>query len=255
MHKTLKQIRIMKGFTLVELSIVIIIIGFLIAGVAGGQSLIKSASLTTIITEEQSIQTAVRAFIDQYGGLPGDITNATAYFGTTDKNGFTVNNGNGDGLIGSMSLTDAENLAASQELALAGLIPGVYTGQVDPNGTNIHYPGLTPGLNIQASKVGSAGYWLNSDNPWNNYLNGINFSVRTDYVSVVDAYAIDTKVDDGKPFTGRIITFNLSCGNSTSNCSYGNECGSLDKTLPYQLGSGAMCSMRYIIDDDYIPTS
>jgi prepilin-type N-terminal cleavage/methylation domain-containing protein len=67
-----KQALATKGFTLVELSIVIIIIGFLIAGIAGGQSLIASAKLHSIITEVQSLQTASRVFTEQYGGLPGD---------------------------------------------------------------------------------------------------------------------------------------------------------------------------------------
>ena len=44
------------GFTLVELSIVIIIIGFLIAGISGGKSLIEQAKLNSVISELQKYQ-------------------------------------------------------------------------------------------------------------------------------------------------------------------------------------------------------
>ena len=51
-----------QGFTLVELSIVIIIIGFLIAGISAGNSLIKQAEISRAINDLQSIKMAVGQF-------------------------------------------------------------------------------------------------------------------------------------------------------------------------------------------------
>lgn len=65
-----------KGFSLIELSIVLIIIGLLVAGVTGGASLIKSAELRAVVSEIRSYQTAVNAYFTSTGCLPGKITTA-----------------------------------------------------------------------------------------------------------------------------------------------------------------------------------
>ena len=67
-----------KGFTLVELAIVITIIGLLIAGVLKGQSLINDAKVSSAITLAQDISVAVNAFKQQYHMLPGDMAVTTA---------------------------------------------------------------------------------------------------------------------------------------------------------------------------------
>ena len=47
-----------KGFSLIELSIVLIIMGLLIAGVTGGASLVKSAKLRAAVTELMNCRAA-----------------------------------------------------------------------------------------------------------------------------------------------------------------------------------------------------
>jgi prepilin-type N-terminal cleavage/methylation domain-containing protein len=70
----------MKGFTLVELSIVLVIIGLIVGGVVGGHSLIKNARLNSVVGEVQEFQTAIRAFELQYDYLPGDWPDAQEYY-------------------------------------------------------------------------------------------------------------------------------------------------------------------------------
>ena len=60
-----------KGFSLIELSIVLIIIGLLVAGITGGASLIKSAELRAVMTDIRNYQTAVNAYYTSRGELPG----------------------------------------------------------------------------------------------------------------------------------------------------------------------------------------
>ena len=61
------------GFSLIELSIVLIIIGLLVAGVTGGQSLIESAKIRSLINEINNWKQARYTFYAANGRLPGDI--------------------------------------------------------------------------------------------------------------------------------------------------------------------------------------
>lgn len=70
MKKTFSQKK--SAFSLIELSIVLIIIGLLIAGVTGGASLIKSSELRSIMGEARAYATAVNGFYTQFNYLPGD---------------------------------------------------------------------------------------------------------------------------------------------------------------------------------------
>jgi prepilin-type N-terminal cleavage/methylation domain-containing protein len=65
----------LNGFTLVEISIVMIIIGLLIGGVFGGLKLVENMQVNKTIQDLKSIESAALTFKDTYGRLPGDITN------------------------------------------------------------------------------------------------------------------------------------------------------------------------------------
>ena len=64
-----------KGFSLIEMSIVLIIIGLLTSGIVGGTSLIESARIRAVINEVKDIQTSFFTFWGINGRVLGDIDN------------------------------------------------------------------------------------------------------------------------------------------------------------------------------------
>lgn len=176
-----------QGFTLVELSIAIIIIGFLIAGISAGHSLIKQATLNSIITDQQAYLTALVAFKGKYGYYPGDFPNAHAFWPATS-------NGNGDGII----VFGPESFRAWQQLSLAGMIAGIYNGTSQEPSTR--YSDVTLWrIESNACKA----YTVPS-----NTKNTLQFQTNTwppaSVITAIEASQIDNKIDDGKPSDGRV---------------------------------------------------
>ena len=210
-----------KGFSLVELSIVLVILGLLVGGILAGKSLIRAAELRSVATEYQRFITATFTFRDKYFGLPGDITNAEALWGvadpvnatciTTPAIGTATCNGNGDGQIYSSTRSD-ERFRFWQQLANAGLIEGRYPGNTTTT-TSI-------GNDIPRSRFGQTGWNAAWQVPWAG--NSTYFRNDTGYNALFiggetgagtyspsflaeEAWNIDTKLDDGKPGRGTMI--------------------------------------------------
>lgn len=112
--KMKKQVH--RGFTLVEIAIVLVIIGLLIGGVLRGQELINSARVNSIAAQQSSIQTAYYGFIDRYKMMPGDLTGPQALL-INSTTAPAVAAGAGDGAV---LLVDSP--AFFNNLAQAGFI-------------------------------------------------------------------------------------------------------------------------------------
>ncbi|PZP84903.1 MAG: hypothetical protein DI582_07515 [Azospirillum brasilense] len=155
------------GFSLVELSIVLVILGLLTGGILGGQSLIRAAEIRSIGVDFNRFSTATYTFRDKYMGLPGDITNATQFWGaahatpatcrTTASTTQATCDGDGNGNLtttgGATNLTH-EMHRYWQHLANAGLIEGTYTGVGANNPTS--QDGSLPGVNSPRLRVGQS---------------------------------------------------------------------------------------------------
>jgi len=118
-----------KGFTLIELSIVLIIISLIVGGIVGGKSLIHSAEISKIASKIEGYKTAINVFYDQYDAFPGDLNNADEYWPVECVDEVTnYCNGNNDGQIYNLAGLSRESLRAWQHMTLADIMPGSYTG-------------------------------------------------------------------------------------------------------------------------------
>jgi prepilin-type N-terminal cleavage/methylation domain-containing protein len=118
-----------RGFTLIEIAIVLVIIGLLLGGVLKGQELITGARVRNFIQQQDGIKAAYFGFLDRYRALPGDYSQASANIpslGTVCTTG-TPGNGNGDGQISPAVAQPYENLLVWEHLSKSGFINGSYT--------------------------------------------------------------------------------------------------------------------------------
>lgn len=226
------------GFSFLELSIVIVIIGLLLSAVLIGKDSIRQAKLRRFVSQTEEFSNAIKQFKDKYGDLPGDMWNATAIWGT-DPDGCpaSVNatpktetcNGNGNGRVYDYpaGADAAEVFRAFQQLSNAEMIRGSFTGSKTLAGVA---DSVTMDLNVPACDLGGAALWLQyyglNDNtdplyfPMRGHflscgmLNGSR-QVLNPVMSPFEARTMDTKIDDGRPGTGRMTVLKSACATST----------------------------------------
>ncbi len=113
------------GFTLIEITILLAILGLLLGGILKGQELIASARVRNLISQQDGVKAAYLGFLDRFRALPGDYTLASAKI----ANVAVTANGNGNSQIQSIAGGDAidEHIAVWDHLSKAGFINGSYT--------------------------------------------------------------------------------------------------------------------------------
>ena len=221
-----------EGFTLIELAIGLVIIGLIIGGIMGGQAMIRGSELRSIITEKKNFEAAIGLFAGKYRGLPGDLVDATSYWGSAHSVHATCKstasatkatcNGNGDGITAhcSSSAPQAyEMFLIWKHLANAGMISGTYSGIHGPGSLNDSIAGVNVpkprypagGWEISHMDTGdatcNAGYQPTAVTRDRNVLifgaKRLNNQYEGPLLSAYDAKDIDEKMDDGRPRSGK----------------------------------------------------
>jgi len=158
MSKPIKQTS-QAGFTLVELAIVMIIIGLLIAGVLKGQELIGNARVTATVAQLKGIDAGVSTFKDTYAALPGDITApATRLPNCTAAMNCSTAAGNGDGVLGTTAAPIAFNAAPAAGNEQGEFFPqmnaaNLLTGIQPDSATPLSFGGIFPQAKIDGVGV------------------------------------------------------------------------------------------------------
>jgi len=232
----MKHVKSEKGFTLVELAIVMTIIGLLIGGILKGQELMENARVTSTISQVKSYEAAVTTFQDTYNALPGDMANAATRLPNCVAACNSTDAGPGNGIVGTVNGVATAQAAVTNEptlfwthLLLANLISGVTpevitTPATAPIAWGESHPGAringgfhakngdgATALALSASGVQPAGLTLVLQTA----ATGVPTAVLGGQpLSALRAAQIDRKMDDGKSATGQVIGYGMAtCSN------------------------------------------
>jgi prepilin-type N-terminal cleavage/methylation domain-containing protein len=213
------------GFTLLEIAIVLAVIGLLIGGIMAGNELYRSSQLQSIVTDIDRFKKAGVEFKLKYGGIPGDLIDATRYWPESASCASNLRcdshdtcppgtcNGNGNGQLDMLPSTEA--FRAWQHLSLSGIIPGNYTGHSGtlPGGA---YGDFILDVNAPRSRISQIGYnvywWQSSALSYIRPVYGNVLTIgkelrgyesyNTNAFTPAEAWSIDKKIDDGMPGLG-----------------------------------------------------
>jgi prepilin-type N-terminal cleavage/methylation domain-containing protein len=124
-----------KGFTLIEIAIVLVIIGLLLGGVLKGQELINTARVRALNNSVDGITAAWFSFQDRYRAFPGDYLDARSKINLPGAPA----GGDGNGLVGktgaAATTSPLERAQVWVHLEAAGYITGGYDGTITATGT------------------------------------------------------------------------------------------------------------------------
>lgn len=274
------------GFSLVELSIVLVILGLLVGGVLSGKTLIRSAQIRSVGVDFNRYVAATFAFRDKYFYFPGDMPNATRFWGAanatpatcwiTPSTDMKTCDGDGSGTLRS----SVDNIAPNnddmnheihrywQHLANAGMIEGKFggVGMSQIQGHNSQ-DGSKAGTNTPALRISNAVFQArhqepvagDSDNFDGTYGevfffgapvmggDGTYYNPDDPAITPAEAWNIDTKFDDGKPGTGRIVSIKKDAPAAWNTAS--NQCanGTSATTAGYNLVlDSVICKLIFV---------
>jgi prepilin-type N-terminal cleavage/methylation domain-containing protein len=205
-----------RGFTLVELAIVLVIIGLIIGGVLVGQDMIRAAEIRATAGQIEKYNATVNTFRDKFQFMPGDITaSAAARFGFLTRTG-AVGAGDGNGLLAgcaaNATIVGCETVLFWRDMNDANMIDGSFqvtaaisaagVAATNPDAVKAFLPEAKLGRGNVVSVFGFRGV--------NYYQVGTVTSLAAGVPTLAasltpqEAFNIDAKMDDGKPATGTV---------------------------------------------------
>lgn len=187
-----------QGWTLLEITLVVLIVGLILAGALKGQEMITSAKVKRVAGQLDEIRATYFGFQDRYKALPGDYAEADQ---TLDC-GSPCLRGNGDGRIRSNETVVSgnqqhEDLLVWTHLSASGFLKGDYRmldGQSLATDSNSPKNAYATYMQIAFDSI----YGVNSSGtPRHNLKSGAQIPIEV-------VAELDRKTDDGKPYKGAV---------------------------------------------------
>jgi prepilin-type N-terminal cleavage/methylation domain-containing protein len=222
-----------KGFTLVELAIVLVIIGLLIGGILAAQSMIETARMNSAIRQIQQFDIAVSNFKATFQGLPGD----TDKFSLAGNNDGIINHvrGQGSGACGFfwgedeffwVHLQQGGFTYLGKHFSPSSLLPGrVFdTTSLAPESPSLRLDSNSGVIVESCDGIANTYIFGNWDGLELDSGDGDRIDDFKGVLKPVNALAIDAKIDDGLPGSGKVQDLNgLVGGFDAVNCSDGTS--------------------------------
>lgn len=197
------------GFTLVEISIVLVIIGLILGGALQGQGLIQSAKVRSSINQVDGVKAAYYAFQDRYRALPGDYIKAEDNL-PNPPGSIAIVDGDSDGVIDT-----AERSQVWAQLGVAGFLSGEFDGDA---GSTSQY--ACPSTSCLPNPFGGT-LSFSFDNEGAGSASGsTNQMITGRWMPVGIIAEIDRKIDDGFPTSG---IFQSSSNSAFAACFNGDD--------------------------------
>lgn len=218
-----------RGFTLIEIAIVLVIIGLLLGGVLKGQELITSARVRNLIAQQDGIKAAFFGFQDRYRSFPGDYAAAATNMKCATAPCF---NGNGNGIIADAAAVSETNLVWVH-LSSAGFLNGSYSMST---ATDARSDENTP------------------RNPYNTYLQFVHDAAYQDTAGTVPTKLnlktgsqipveimaeVERKIDDGNGERGQFRFSTFDGGTGSAPVGEGAAGGCTDASGAWMVADGA----------------
>lgn len=221
-----------RGFTILEISIVMLIIALIVAAIFAGIAMIRNAEMLSAMANVKSYLQAMETFKDKYKDLPGDFPGAEALWGSdvgcpgtayTPTQHTATCNGNGNNHIGDHfsdgGVSDYETFRAWQHLANASMVTNTFSGISGPGSSNE----ALRAINVPAAPMDGGAYSVFYFQPQNFAAEANYFAAEYGHIIILGAFmagdftkgpllkpeyalAIDTKIDDGLPAFGEVMT-------------------------------------------------
>ena len=228
-----------KGFTLLEISIVIGLIAVITASVAIGSRVIDQARLRKQVVQITQLESGIDNFKIKYGCMPGDCLDPSVISGYTYA-------GNGNAYLGS-TWNDDENKGFWLHLSLTKMIE-------DPLAAHGVLSGMKTPLTVLNKKgyINVYGSITYAQNVLELATDSVNGALKFEEIK-----HLDTKMDDGVAATGSIRSSGYGSGSTTvyatdptfplavSNKSGSDKC--ISSGIYSGLATSPYCNMIYLL--------
>lgn len=276
------------AFTLIEISVVLIIVALIAGGVLVGRNLVSASAVRSQITQIEKFNAAALTFRTKYNYLPGDVPDPLASSAGLVARGAYAGQGDGNGVLeGNTSSANGGNLGSFnaccetalfwRDLSQEHLIDGSFT---TATATSVNALVAHDKIMPRSKLMDSLGNKKNVVSVWS-YAGNNYFSIYASSLilagmvgggvvstSVEQASAIDAKMDDGFPQSGRVLAAMLAivanggflwadstysdpapttavAGSSTTCFDNGNVAGPRVYSITQSGGTGLNCALAF----------